>query len=66
MVSFELLAGLIKKLEVRPGFDTRVRPLTLYVHFSFYEFKRGSCQLLAKVWTPSTGLGLRKCKPAHE
>ena len=28
MVSFEFLAGLIEKPEVRPGFDTRVRPLT--------------------------------------
>ena len=34
--------------------------------FSFHWFKRGSCQLLAKVCAPSTGQPLRRSKPAQE
>ena len=32
--------------------------LATYFHFSFRFFKKGSCQLLAKVCARSTGLGL--------
>ena len=34
--------------------------------FSFRCFKRGSCQLLAKACARSTGLPLRRSKPAQE
>ena len=40
--------------------------LATYFHFSFHFFKEGSCQLLAKVCARSTGLPLRRSKPAQE
>ena len=42
-----------------PGLET-------YFRFSFRFFKKGSCQLLAKVCARSTGLPLRRSKPAQE
>ena len=39
--------------------------LATYFRFSFRFFKKGSCQLLAKVCARSTGLPLRS-KPAQE
>ena len=40
--------------------------LATYFRFSFRFFKKGSCQLLAKVCARSTGLPLRRSKPAQE
>ena len=40
--------------------------LATYFRFSFRFFKKGSCQLLAKVCARSTGLRLRRSKPAQE
>ena len=40
--------------------------LATYFRFSFRFFKNGSCQLLAKVCARSTGLPLRRSKPAQE
>ena len=40
--------------------------LATYFRFSFRFFKKGSCQLLAKVCARSTGLLLRRSKPAQE
>ena len=40
--------------------------LATYFCFSFRFFKKGSCQLLAKVCARSTGLPLRRSKPAQE
>ena len=40
--------------------------LATYFRFSFRFFKKGSCQLLAKVCAQSTGLPLRRSKPAQE
>ena len=37
-----------------------------YFRFSFRSFKKGSCQLMAKVCAGSTGYRLRRSKPAHE
>ena len=37
-----------------------------YFRFSFRFFKKGSCQLLAKVCARSTGKLLRRSKPAQE
>ena len=39
--------------------------LATYFRFSFLFFKKGSCQLLAKVCARSTGT-LRRSKPAQE
>ena len=40
--------------------------LATYFRFSFRFFKKGSCQLLAKVCAQSTGLPLGRSKPAQE
>ena len=40
--------------------------LATYFRFSFRFFKKGSCQLLAKVCARSTGQPLRRSKPAQE
>ena len=40
--------------------------LATYSRFSFRFFKKGSCQLLAKVCARGTGLPLRRSKPAQE
>ena len=40
--------------------------LATYFRFSFRFFKKGSCQLLAKVCARSTGKPLRRSKPAQE
>ena len=40
--------------------------LATYFRFSFPFFKKGSCQLLAKVCARSTGYPLRRSKPAQE
>ena len=40
--------------------------LATYFRFSFRFFKKGSCQLLAKVCARSTGYPLRRSKPAQE
>ena len=40
--------------------------LATYFRFSFHFFKKGSCQLLAKVCARSTGLPLSRYKPAQE
>ena len=40
--------------------------LATYFRFSFRFFKKGSCQLLAKVCARSSGLPLRRSKPAQE
>ena len=40
--------------------------LPTYFRFSFRFFKKGSCQLLAKVCARSTGKPLRRSKPSHE
>ena len=40
--------------------------LATYFSFSFRFFKKGSCQLLAKVCARSTGKLLRRSKPAQE
>ena len=40
--------------------------LATYFRFSFRFFKKGSCQLLAKVCARSTGSPLRRSKPARE
>ena len=70
----------IKSLPLRPGHVAQsVEYLTRksgvlglipgqakYSRFSFRFFKKGSCQLLAKVCARSTGLPLRRSKPAQE
>ena len=40
--------------------------LATYFRFSFRFFKKGSCQLLAKVCARSTGQPLRRSTPAQE
>ena len=40
--------------------------LATYFRFFFRFFKKGSCQLLAKVCARSTGYPLRRSKPAQE
>ena len=40
--------------------------LVTYFRFSFRCFKRGSCQLLAKVCARSAGSPRRRSKPAQE
>ena len=40
--------------------------LAAYFRFSFHFFKKGSCQLLAKVCARSTGQPLRRSKLAQE
>ena len=40
--------------------------LATYFRFSFRFFKKGSCQLLAKVCARSTGQPLRRSKSAQE
>ena len=40
--------------------------LATYFRFSFRFFKKGSCQLLAKVCARSTGSPLRGSKPTQE
>ena len=40
--------------------------LATFFRFSFRFFKKGSCQLLAKVCARSTGQPLRRSKPAQE
>ena len=50
---WDLILSVSKKLFVRgPGFDTRSGNIT---RFFFRFFKKGSCQLLAKVCARSTG-----------
>ena len=53
---------LTRKSEV-PGL---ISGLATYFRFSFRFFKKGSCQLLAKVCARSTGQPLRRSKPAQE
>ena len=50
----------------KPGVLGSIPGLATYIRFSFRFFKKGSCQLLAKVYARSTGYPLRRSKPAQE
>ena len=55
-----------KASDLRSGVQGSIPGLAIYFRFSFCFFKKGSCQLLAKVFARSTGEPLRRSKPAQE
>ena len=60
------VAQSVRHLTRKSGVLGSIPGLATYFHFSFRFFKKGSCQLLAKVCARSTGLPLRRSKPAQE
>ena len=60
------VAQSIGHLTRKPGVLGSIPDLATYFRFSFRFFRKGSCQLLAKVCARSTGLPLRRSKPAQE
>ena len=52
--------------KINSGVLGSIPGLATYFPFSFRFFKKGSCQLLAKVCARSTGQSLRRSKPAQE
>ena len=65
-MSSQRIAQSVGHLTRKSG-DLGSRPgLATYFRFSFRFFKKGSCQLLAKVCARITGLPLRRSKPAQE
>ena len=50
----------------RSGVLGSIPGLATYFRFSFRFFKKGSCQILAKVCARSTGQPLRRSKPTRE
>ena len=70
MLSGEELPGRVAQsvghLTRKSGVLGSIPGLATYFRFSFRFFKKGSCQLLAKVCARSTGTPLRRSKPAQE
>ena len=60
------LAQSVGHLTCESGVLGSIPDLETYFRFSFHFFKKGSCPLLAKVCARSTGLPLRRSKPAQE
>ena len=60
------VAQSIGHLTRKSGVLGSIPGLATYFRFSFRFFKKGSCQLLAKVCARSTGKPLRRSKPAQE
>ena len=60
------VAQSVGHLTRRSGVLGSIPGLATYFRFSFLVFKKGSCQLLAKVCARSTGKPLRRSKPAQE
>ena len=60
------VAQLVGHLTRKSGVLGSIPGLATYFGFSFRFFKKGSCQLLAKVCARSTGQPLRRSKPAQE
>ena len=60
------VAQSVGNLTRKSGVPGSIPGLATYFRFSFRFFKKGSCQLLAKVCARSTGLPLRRSKPAQE
>ena len=60
------VAQSVGNLTRKSGVLGSIAGLATYFPFSFRFFKKGSCQLLAKVCARSTGLPLRRSKPAQE
>ena len=60
------VAQSVGHLTRKSGVVGSIPGLATYFRFSFRFFKRGSCQLLAKVCARSTGQPLRRSKPAQE
>ena len=60
------VAQSVGHLTRKSGVLGSIPSLATYFRFSFRFFKKGSCQLLVKVCAQSTGLPLRRSKPAQE
>ena len=60
------VAQSVGRLTRKSGVLGSIPGLETYFRFSFRFFKKGSCQLLAKVCARSTGQPLRRSKPAQE
>ena len=60
------MAQLVGHLTRKSGVLGSIPGLATYFRFSLRFFKKGSCQLLAKVCARSTGKPLRRSKPAQE
>ena len=60
------VAQSVGHLTRKPGVLGLIPGLATYFRFFFRFFKKGSIQLLAKVCARSTGLPLRRSKPAQE
>ena len=60
------IAQSVGHLTRKSGVLGSIPGLATYFRFSFRFFKKGSCQLLAKVCARSTGEPLRRSKPALE
>ena len=60
------IAQSVGHLTRKSGVLGSILGLATYFRFSFRFFKKGSCQLLAKVCAQSTGQSLRRSKPAQE
>ena len=60
------VAQSVGHLTRKSGVLVSIPGLATYFRFSFRFFKKGSCQLLAKVCARSTGSSLRRSKPAQE
>ena len=60
------VAQSVGHLTRKSGVLGSISGLATYFRFSFRFFKKGSCQLLAKMCARSTGLPLRRSKPAQE
>ena len=60
------VAQTVGHLTRKSGVLGSIPGLATYFRFSFRFFKKGSCQLLAKVCARSTGKRLRRSKPAQE
>ena len=60
------VAQFIGHLSRKSGVLGSIPGLATYFRFSLRFFKKGSCQLLAKVCARSTGQPLRRSKPAQE
>ena len=65
-ISMSRVAQSVARLTQEPEVPGSILGPATYFRFPFRLFKKGSCQLLAKVWALSTGQPFRRSKPVTQ